>query len=195
MAESREGQGSRFTIYFPSVDRKAARPSEPIQTESPRGRETILLAEDDEAVRQLGKRILENAGYRVLIASDGEEALEVFDRFQDSIDLMLLDVVMPKLGGRALMDRVQTKCARMKFLFSSGYSEGALHSGFVLEAGIDLIQKPYRAEKSCFGGVAKRLNTERFLTGSRPQLEPEGELTYVFRNRVFLSSLKHIPPW
>ncbi len=147
VAESREGQGSRFTIYLPSVDREAAIPLESTFAEMPRGRETILLAEDDEAVRQLGKRILEQAGYRVLIASDGEEALEIFDRFQDSIDLLLLDVVMPKLGGQALMDRVRSKCARVKFLFSSGYSEGALHSGFVLEAGIDLIQKPYRAEE------------------------------------------------
>lgn len=145
--ESQEGIGSQFKIYLPSVDREAVPISHPAPLSGPPGRETILLAEDDEAVRQLGKRILENAGYRVLTAGDGEEALGLFERFQDSIDLMLLDVVMPKLGGRALMDRIQSRCARMKFIFASGYSEQALHTGFVLNSGIDLIKKPYRAEE------------------------------------------------
>ncbi|MCX5758117.1 MAG: response regulator [Candidatus Hydrogenedentes bacterium] len=107
------------------------------------GTETILVAEDDETLRKLATRILESAGYTVLLAANGQEALDVFKKQTADVDLCLLDVVMPKMGGKAVYDALQQQNPRLRFLFSSGYSMNAIHKGFVLKKGIELIQKPY----------------------------------------------------
>jgi CheY-like chemotaxis protein len=111
---------------------------------APSGTETILLAEDDELVRNLSRTILTRAGYTVLAAVDGEAAIELFDANSDQIDLALLDVVMPKLGGRAVYEHIRKARPGMKVLFASGYSMNAIHTNFVLDAGLTLIQKPFQ---------------------------------------------------
>ena len=88
-------------------------------------------------------RVLTHAGYTVLAASDGEEALALFARHADEISMCILDVVMPKLGGKAVYDRLRPQNPRLRFLFSSGYSTNAIHTDFVLKDDIELIQKPY----------------------------------------------------
>ena len=136
------GEGSTFKTYLPLVESASAIPDEEIETPTPTGTETILLAEDEEIVRNLTKAILEPAGYTVLTARDGEEALRLFEEDPDNIDLALLDVMMPKLGGGAVFERIQERRSQVRVLFSSGYSMSAIHTNFVLDEGLVLIQKP-----------------------------------------------------
>ena len=139
---SEVGKGSTFRIYLPVSEQveaiASARPTGPVRG----GTETILLAEDDEMVRALTTTMLERGGYTVLPARDGDEALAVFARHADEIDLTLLDVIMPGLGGRAVHDRIRETHPDLPALFASGYSMNALHTNFVLDDGLELIQKP-----------------------------------------------------
>jgi two-component system, cell cycle sensor histidine kinase and response regulator CckA len=135
-------KGTTFKIYLPLAQRQAPPVSSEIKRPPPGGNETILLAEDDEMVRQLTESILERAGYTVLTANNGEEALAVFEEHADAIDLLLLDVVMPQLGGRAVHERIHRQHPEVRALFASGYSMSAVHTNFVLEEGLNLIQKP-----------------------------------------------------
>ncbi len=138
------GKGSVFQVYLPLTRREAPaavrRAEEPVAG----GTETILLAEDDEMVRRLTKAVLERAGYTVLTASNGEETLAVFDEHAAAIDLLLLDVMMPRLGGRATYERIRQQRPDVRVLFASGYSMNAIHTDFVLDEGLHLIQKPAR---------------------------------------------------
>ncbi len=140
---SEVGAGTTFKVYLPLVERSAANVGTKIEGPDPGGNETILLAEDDEAVQELSKEVLEIAGYRVMTAGDGEEALSLFEEHADEIDLALLDVMMPKLGGRAVFERIRAIRPEVRVLFSSGYSMNAIHTSFVLGEGLALIQKPY----------------------------------------------------
>ena len=139
---SEVGKGTAFKVYLPVVERSVQAVGNKVKGTTPGGTETILLAEDDEMVRSLTRAILERAGYTVLPAGDGEEALAVFEQHRDEIDLLLLDVMMPKLGGRATYDRIREKCPGVRALFASGYSMNAVHTDFVLDEGLALIQKP-----------------------------------------------------
>jgi signal transduction histidine kinase len=141
---SEPGKGAAFKVHFPIVDRPAQNMEPKVEEPVVGGTETILVAEDEAMVRELVSRILQTAGYAVLTACDGEEALRVFEEHADAIDMAILDVMMPKLGGRDVMDRIQAKHPGMRFLFSSGYSETAIHTNFVIEEGLRLVTKPYR---------------------------------------------------
>ncbi len=146
-AHSEVGQGTTFRIYLPLGERTGATVDDKIEDSIPGGSETILLVEDDEKVLRLTKVLLEQVGYTVLPAGDGEEALRVFDEHADAIDLAVLDVVMPKLGGRAVFERIRQKRPQLRAVFASGYSIDAIHTNFVLDEGLAFIQKPYqRAE-------------------------------------------------
>jgi PAS domain S-box-containing protein len=135
-------QGTTFKIYLPLVEGSSNLESETVDAEVPGGTEIILLAEDDAGVRRLTKTVLERAGYTVLIATDGEEAVNVFQNSKGEIDLALLDVMMPKLGGRAVYERIRAMRPGIPVLFASGYSMNAIHTNFVLDEGLALIQKP-----------------------------------------------------
>ena len=137
------GQGTVFKIYLPAVDRatrasKRKRESLPVAA----GDETVLLAEDDSALRTLTKRILEGAGYAVLLAEDGEEAINVFNMHSADVDLVLLDVVMPKGGAITVYDALRKLRPELRFLITSGYSNNPFGSGSLPE-GVPFIQKPY----------------------------------------------------
>jgi CheY-like chemotaxis protein len=135
--------GTVFRIYLPIVEAQV-KPSTPIETTHVAGgTETILVAEDELAVLGLVVAILRAAGYRVLTAVNGIEALRVFEEGADSIALVILDVMMPGMSGRKVMDRINEKYKGVQFLFSSGYSENAIHTDFVIHEGLRLIQKPY----------------------------------------------------
>ncbi len=140
--QSEIGNGTAFSIYLPLIDPSAisaaTKPKGPVAG----GTETILLAEDDAIVQRLSQVFLERAGYTVLIANDGEEALRVFEEHANTIDLALLDVMMPKLGGHAVFEHIKEKNPQVRVLFASGYSMNAIHTGFVLDKGLALIQKP-----------------------------------------------------
>ncbi|MEW6719815.1 MAG: response regulator [Thermodesulfobacteriota bacterium] len=140
---SEPGKGTRVRIYFPTVDAspdaKAVEPPGNVEG----GSETILLAEDDESIRRLAERTLGSLGYRVLTACDGEEAVEVFRRNAGEIAIAVLDVVMPKMGGKQAYDEMLSTSPDLKVLFLSGYSADAIHDSFVLRPGIPFLQKPY----------------------------------------------------
>lgn len=143
-ASSEVEKGTIFTIYLPIVETATAKAAG--RTENPRqgGTETILVAKDDTMVLELSQNILEGAGYSVLTAVDGEQALTVFKNNVHRIDLIMLDVVMPKMGGREVFDQLRLLYPEIKILFASGYSTSAIHTNFVLDEGLVFIQKPYQ---------------------------------------------------
>ena len=140
---SEVGKGTIFKIYLPIVEREAVEPDNRKLFPVKGGTETILVAEDDTMVLGLTQNILEGAGYTVLTAIDGEQALTIFKKNVDKIDLVLLDVVMPKMGGREVFDQIRKQYPNLKILFASGYSTSAIHTNFVLDEGLVFIQKPY----------------------------------------------------
>ena len=108
--------------------------------------ETILLVEDDETVRKLAHEVLENCGYRLLEAADGVAALSVCERYEEPIHLLLTDVVMPRMGGRGVADRLAQLHPEMKVLYMSGYTDDVIvhHGG--LDEGTHFLQKPFTPE-------------------------------------------------
>ncbi len=143
-AYSEKGVGTSFRVYLPSAEQVAAPARRRDEQSVAGGRETILIAEDDEAVRNLAAEVLTDAGYSVLTADDGAQALALLQDRGQAVDLMLLDVVMPHLGGRAVMEHAARLGLSIPTLFSSGYSADSVHTGFVLHEGLTLVRKPYR---------------------------------------------------
>jgi PAS domain S-box-containing protein len=142
---SEPGRGSTFKIYLPRVQAADAResPNEENEGEPPRGTETILLVEDDAAVRGVGRRVLNELGYTVLAASGGPEAIELAAACPTPIDLLLTDVVMPKMSGRALAELVASERPEIAVLYTSGYTEEAAVRDGVLRQTINYLAKPY----------------------------------------------------
>ena len=138
---SDKGEGATFEIYFPAGEDENLRVQEEEPKEARGGVETLLLAEDDESVRTLTARTLEGAGYTVLCAPDGAEALELFRQNQSTVDLVLLDMVMPVMGGREAAREMHELKPDLKLLFISGYdpAENGLSKG----GGLQLLNKPY----------------------------------------------------
>ncbi|HKC66514.1 MAG TPA: PAS domain S-box protein, partial [Pyrinomonadaceae bacterium] len=124
---SEVGQGTTFKVYLPRVDEEAQEYKRTIETEELlQGTETILLAEDEEIVRQLAREILETYGYRVLEAANGGAALLICEREKEPIDLLITDVVMPEMSGRQLAARLSRLRPEMKVLYMSGYTDNAI---------------------------------------------------------------------
>jgi CheY-like chemotaxis protein len=140
---SEPGKGTAFKVYFPAIEAQpdavpAIRREEIVRG----GTESILLAEDEEAIRTLAERILTGYGYTVLVARNGEEAIEMF-RQNKEIDLAVLDVIMPRKGGKEAFDEMHHQNPLLKVIFMSGYSADAIHDSFVLTAGMPFLQKPF----------------------------------------------------
>ncbi len=140
---SEPGKGTTFRIYFPAVDAPPDAKVFASRGLAHGGNETILLAEDNESVRHLAEQTLITYGYKVLIACDGEEAVDIFFRRQNEIAMAVLDVVMPKTGGKQAYDEMAKRAPGLKVLFLSGYSANAIHDSFVLHPGIPFLQKPF----------------------------------------------------
>jgi PAS domain S-box-containing protein len=145
-AYSEPGRGTTFKVYLPLCEQRAVDTRGDIQAPAAGGAEVILAAEDDDMVLALATRVLERAGYEVLQARNGLEAVALFERQADRIDLVLLDVVMPELGGKEAFEEMRAIRSDVKALFVSGYSDNAVHTNFVLHAGVELLQKPYAPE-------------------------------------------------
>jgi CheY-like chemotaxis protein len=138
------GSGTAFAIYFPLVDCPAeVRPDrlEPVEIDG--GGETLLVVEDEPSVRELAVLALRNKGYTVLEAANGEEGLRLTREKAGQIDLVLTDVVMPRMGGKEMADAIHREHPETKVLFTSGYTEDAISHHGVLQAGIEFLQKPY----------------------------------------------------
>ena len=139
---SEVGHGTTFKIYLPAVQETALREL-PLAEDAPRGHETILLVEDDEAVRELARISLEMYGYQVLWAGDATEALRLAEEHAGRIDLLLTDVVMPGLSGRELVDKVRQRQPHLKVLFMSGYTDDAVLRHGLVHAEVAFLQKPF----------------------------------------------------
>jgi PAS domain S-box-containing protein len=141
--ESAPGRGTSVTISFPAASGGPAPANGADEaTPTPSGRETILVAEDEAPLRRAATRLLERLGYTVITASDGEEALQLFRARASDVSLILSDIVMPRMGGRALYDAIRREGYDVKFLFSSGYGGDQLHD-LGADGGPMLIRKPW----------------------------------------------------
>jgi len=142
-AYSEPGNGSSFKACFPAVEAPPdAVPGKRREEAVRGGTETILLADDEESLRALAERILTGLGYTVLTARDGEEAVDVLAR-NVNVDLAVLDVVMPRKGGKDAYEEMRKGNPNLKVLFMSGYSTDAVHESFVLTPGTPFLPKPY----------------------------------------------------
>jgi signal transduction histidine kinase/ActR/RegA family two-component response regulator len=141
--ESSPGNGARFEIYLPRVSEKEDAISyERASARSKGGSETVLVVEDEDEVRSLASEFLRSAGYSVLTAKDGVEALEISERLGGAIQLLLTDVVMPKMRGTELARELQARFPRLRVVYMSGYLEQDACSGKILEKAI-VLQKPF----------------------------------------------------
>jgi len=142
MVCSEAGLGTTFNIYLPLIDRYNA----DVESEKPPtiagGTETILVADDELIVGEYLRSLLENAGYRVMVAVDGEEALAMFEE-HDDISLVLSDLVMPKMNGVELFTAIRKRKPAMKVIFVSGYSADSIKKMGISEDHVDFIAKPF----------------------------------------------------
>ena len=140
-------KGTTFTMYFPLVPDTASTAEAAGAGPAARGTETILLVEDDEGVRRLARTVLERGGYTVIEATDGEEALALAGQRRAPVQLLLTDIVMPRMSGRELARRMAEESPGMKVLYASGYAADHFQEGESLPFGLDFIQKPFTAHE------------------------------------------------
>ena len=143
---SEPGQGSTFKIYFPCVEEgvptaKPAKVRRP--TKRAKGKETILVVEDEMGVRSLVCETLKSEGYNMLEAEGAAQALEIAEQYTKPIHLLLTDVVMPLTGGKELAKRLSTLHPETKVLYMSGYTDDAVVRHGILDGGTPLLQKPF----------------------------------------------------
>jgi CheY-like chemotaxis protein len=149
---SEKGNGTTFKIYLPVVERADDEKAIAVQPPLLGGTETILVAEDEEVLRNLARDILEELGYAVLLAPNGEEAVEMYGKNRDQIDLLLLDVVMPRMGGWEAYERIRELDPDVPLILMTGYSAETAQSRFVKQSelmetlGATVVQKPYSVE-------------------------------------------------
>jgi signal transduction histidine kinase/CheY-like chemotaxis protein len=142
--DSRKGEGTSFNIFLPSTDRTPSRPKrEQAVTEVCQGSGSVLLVDDEEYIRDVGSQMLEKLGYTVVTAKDGEEALDLFQTAPERFDLVLLDLIMPGLGGGAVYDRLREVKPEVKVLLSSGYSIDGQAMEIIERGCSGFIQKPF----------------------------------------------------
>ncbi len=144
---SEPGEGTCFKIYLPRHEpAEGAHRAAKRARAAPRGKETILLVEDEAVVRMLAAEIMRKSGYHVLEAGNGAAALRLIDDRKNFIDLMLTDVVMPGMGGRQLVEQLPAFLMGMKVLYMSGYPDEAIGRHGFLEPGTPFLQKPFTAD-------------------------------------------------
>ena len=158
--ESEVGKGTRFDVYLPVHVVDVEGVSEESGTDDkveavPRGTETILLAEDEDDVRDFAERVLEYLGYTVLVAGDGEEALKVFRVHEQEVGLVILGLMMPKMGGRKAHEAMSVLRAGVPVLYITGYSAEMMGFSSDPEAGVVLLEKPFTVTE--LGGRVREL--------------------------------------
>ena len=140
------GKGTIFKIYYPRIEQSAgtATQSLPKMGSLKRGTETLLVVEDEPSLRHLAEGVLKAQGYHVLTAPNGQDALRVADEHQgEPIALVVTDIIMPRMGGKAMAEWLQTTSPDLKILFTSGYTDDAITHHGTLEEGIEFLPKPY----------------------------------------------------
>lgn len=158
--QSVPGHGTTFKLYLPRIEQAiSSGMSHPNLNFMPRGDETLLLVEDEPAVRALGRHVLQSCGYTVLEGGDGNEALRVARRHSGPLHLLLTDVVMPNLGGRQVAEQVLVLHPEAKVLFLSGYTDDAVVRHGVQEAHTNFLQKPFTP--SCLAQKVREILDQR----------------------------------
>ncbi len=143
---SRPGKGTTFYIYLPASDGDAE--AEPALSEIiSKGTETLLLIDDEEVILQVGQPMLESLGYKVMSASDGKTALEIFRRLTGEIDLVILDVIMPGMSGSAIFDELKNINPQIQVLLASGHSLSGQAEDLISRGCVGFIQKPFSLEQ------------------------------------------------
>ncbi len=147
LVRSAPQKGTSFEVYFPWVDSAATETPVNLRTPAPSGSATVLLAEDEETVRNLTTRILERNGYRVIPAASGEDAMKMWPTHKEQVDFLLTDVIMPGMNGLELYRRLSLDRPDLKVLYISGYPEDVIADQGVLEQTIQLLEKPFSPTK------------------------------------------------
>jgi PAS domain S-box-containing protein len=145
--ESQPGHGTTFRIYFPAVEKEQEEHEQVDVSSPPGGFETLLMVDDEEVVRELGSDYLRQAGYTVLTASNGREALEVYQEKQADVCLVLLDLIMPEMGGRKCFKELLQINPNVKVLIVSGYTSGGTEKDAVELGARGFVEKPYDLTK------------------------------------------------
>jgi two-component system cell cycle sensor histidine kinase/response regulator CckA len=142
---SEVGKGTVFRVYFPSVAQAVDVAARPLRTGPlPRGTETLLVVEDEPSVRHLARSVLDNLGYEVLSALNGQDALRVVREHKGApVRLVITDVIMPLMGGKVMAEWLKATYPDLKILFTSGYTDEAIADQGVLETGVEFLAKPY----------------------------------------------------
>jgi PAS domain S-box-containing protein len=145
---SEPGQGTLFKIYLPLID-DSALPEKKTEAAVPArgGNETVLVVEDDAALRKLSRIVLESCGYSVITAEDGEDAIAKFIENREMIDLVVLDMIMPKKNGKEVSEALRKASPRIKILFVSGYTMNLIKSKELTASSLDFIHKPVRPQE------------------------------------------------
>lgn len=157
---SEPGRGTSFKVYLPVTKDEIETPVAPTaDTTSQRGSETVLLVEDEEIVRKITKRLLEENGYRVLQAGSGGEAIRLFISYKEPIHLLITDVVMPMLSGKDVADQIKSVHPETRVLYMSGYTDEAIVDHGIVDADIEFIQKPF-TERALTRKIREVLDTE-----------------------------------
>jgi PAS domain S-box-containing protein len=146
--DSEPGRGARFRIYFPAIpDRPAG--NMPLDSFGPTARRAgnILLVDDEETIREFGREMLEYCGHKVFTARDGEEAVDVYRHHLGTIDLVILDWIMPGMGGRKCMEQILALNPRARIIIASGYSPSEAPQEVVRAAAFDFVAKPYQMQR------------------------------------------------
>jgi PAS domain S-box-containing protein len=143
---SEPGQGTTFKVYLPRVDGEVEQLRKSVVPTELRGTETILLVEDEPQVRAVARRILERNGYQVLVSESVEDAVRLSDEHARAIDLLVTDVVMPRMSGADLSARLLQTRPQLKVLYVSGYTDGGIGAHGVLEEGAAFLQKPFTSD-------------------------------------------------
>jgi two-component system, cell cycle sensor histidine kinase and response regulator CckA len=145
--DSEAGKGTAFKICFPRVDPEAESVPPPARSrERTEGSETILLVEDEQAVRTVATRVLRNQGYFVLPACNGEEALSIADQVNGAIDLVLTDVIMPDMAGPAMVRQILEKWSGIRIVYMSGYAQNDKIRSEMADRDTSFLQKPFSAD-------------------------------------------------
>ncbi|MBI9075131.1 MAG: PAS domain S-box protein [Desulfatibacillum sp.] len=154
---SEPGQGTSFKIYLPRVMEDASVLKAGAEPEPAQGKETVLVVEDESAILKLAKSILERYGYHVLASGSPGEALDLAERHEGPIHLLVTDVVMPEMNGKDLKDRIEGQRPDIKVLFMSGYTANVIAHHGVVDEDVNFIQKPF-AVKAMAAAVRKALD-------------------------------------
>jgi CheY-like chemotaxis protein len=144
---SEPGKGATFTVYLPASEKEIAVKETTLADEVLRGTETILLVDDEKEVLDVGGKILKEMGYRVFLARSGNEAVKIYRKQRDEISLVILDMIMPEMGGGETYDKMKEDNPKVKVLLSSGYSIDG-QAAEILERGCNgFIQKPFTVKE------------------------------------------------